>query len=624
MGMEEQSAKKAERMMKEMMEGANELSDSVVKAEVSEETGTTGATGMTGETGSSNTGVTGATGTDEKTPAEDAMQSELVAAAEDAKNSPTGIESEIATEVKEGKKDGLKKSPLAHWLGPNALTDVHGCVTAAGDAFCHATGKCFSVSEPDQCPTALNEATGILEIKLPKCPWCVSGTNASKTAAARPFLFPSEMKIATKRTDAAVLSWSERMSKVQATNEVTYSKANKTFNQLASAAAVSNEMYTSENAHVHLQNLLKRLELQHFNASGAVKEVVMKRVQAAKLAQKLKEEQAAAEGGGSATGTSTGSTGGTGATGVADEHAKYGDVETSDPEAHKKLLAVQEVVRSATTLKMVETARAHLKAVIDIFEEAGAETGGTGASGATGATGSEDEDADESESGPTGVTGGSQLSEQKAEMESLKQQHALKENEWADAREVMKNKLAAAEKALHAATSKPTTAKVGMDVTDEEVEEAIEGSSVLLHHAATGSGSGASGPTSDVNLTGTKCKPLLKVDSTKSDSKCKMFTLSGEKCAGDLDYPTAEKMCKSHGAHVCAHTELVDAFEAGYQSKTFGWTATKLGGENAGRLVENIMQSDAGDMKKGINVKEVEQNVNKKAYGVHCCGTSLA
>merc|ERR1711981_639651 len=211
---------------------------------------------------------------------------------------------------------------------------------------------------------------------------------------------------------------------------------------------------------------------------------------------------------GSATGTSTGSTGGTGATGVADEHAKYAefkvakaeleeeaseaaakyrDVETSDPEAHKKLLAAQEVVRSATTLKMVETARAHLKAVIDIFEEAGAETGGTGASGTTG---SEDEDADESESGPTGATGGSQLSEQKAEMESLKQQHALKENEWADAREVMKNKLAAAEKALHAATSKPTTAKVGMDVTDEEVEEAIEGSSVLLHHAATGSGSG--------------------------------------------------------------------------------------------------------------------------------------
>ena len=189
------------------------------------------------------------------------------------------------------------------------------------------------------------------------------------------------------------------MSKVQATNEVTYSKANKTFNQLASAAAVSNEMYTSENAHVHLQNLLKRLELQHFNASGAVKEVVMKRVQAAKLAQKLKEEQAAAEGGGSATGTSTGSTGGTGATGVADEHAKYAefkvakaeleeeaseaaakyrDVETSDPEAHKKLLAVQEVVRSATTLKMVETARAHLKAVIDIFEEAGPQIGEEG------------------------------------------------------------------------------------------------------------------------------------------------------------------------------------------------------------------------------------------------------
>ena len=44
----------------------------------------------------------------------------------------------------------------------------------------------------------------------------------------------------------------------------------------------------------------------------------------------------------------------------------------------------------------------------------------------------------------------------------------------------------------------------------------------------------------------------------------------------------------------------------------------------AGIYVENIMQSDAGDMKKGINVKEVEQNVNKKAYGVHCCGTSLA
>jgi len=620
-------------MMQEMMLSANELSDSVVKAEASSETGMFGSTGSTG---TSETGATGATGSSETTPAEDAMKEELVEAAADANRTATGIESEIANEVAEGKKSGVKKSPLAHWLGPDALTDIHGCVTAAGESYCSATGKCFSVSEPDQCPTALNEATGILEIKLPNCPWCVSGSNVTSTSAAKQFLFPGELKNTMKKTTSLVLSWTAKMSKVQASNEVIYAKANSTYNRLASAAAVSNEMYTSDKAHVHLQNLLKRLELQHFNTSSAVREAVSKRVQAAKHAEKLQKSQQEMEEADAGTGASTGASGSTGVTGISDEHAryaefkvakaqlqeeaseaaaKYRDAESSDPEAQKKLLAVQEMIRTASTLKMVESARSHLKAVVDMFEES-AETG------LSGGTGAEDEDSDESESGPSSETGASQLSAQKAELESLKQQHALKESEWSEAREVMKAKLEAAEKALHEATAKHEKQSAGLGVTDEEVEEAIEGSSVLLHHGSTGPESASSGPTGSIGLhdNNTKCKPLVPVDSTKSDSKCKMFTVSGDKCAGDLDFSAAERVCRDHGAHVCAHTELVDAFNAGYQSNIFGWTATKLGGENAGQLIENVMQSDEGLMKKGINVKDVEQNMNKKAYGVHCCG----
>merc|ERR1711871_1854480 len=537
--MEKEAAKRNLKMMKEMMLSANELSDSVVKAD--SESGMTGATGTgstagTGSTGATGVSSTGATGVSEKTQAEDAMKEELSEAAADTNRSATGIESEIANEVAEGKKSGVKKSPLAHWLGPDALTDIHGRVTAAGESYCSATGKCFSVSEPDQCHTALNEATGILEIKLPNCPWCVSGSNATSTSAAKQFLFPGELKNKMKKTTSLVLSWTAKMSKVQASNEVIYAKANSTYNRLASAAAVSNEMYTSDKAHVHLQNLLKRLELQHFNTSSAVREAVSKRVQAAKHAEKLQKSQQEMEEADAGTGASTGASGSTGVTGISDEHAryaefkvakaqlqeeaseaaaKYRDVESSDPEAHKKLLAVQEMIRSATTLKMVEAARSHFKSVIDIFEDA---------SDASGATGGEDEDSDESESesGPTGATGGAELSAQRAEIESLKEQHALKESEWSEAREVMKAKLDAAQRALEEATAnkKPS---VGMDVTDEEVEEAIEGSSVLLHHGlnpSSGSGTAGAGSASAGSATGAsvasnetkKCKPLLPID----------------------------------------------------------------------------------------------------------------
>ena len=82
------------------------------------------------------------------------------------------IESEISNEVKESKKVGIKKSPLAHWLGKDALTDVHGCVVAAGDAWCSATKNCYSVSEPDTCPSALSHANVVREIQVADCPWC--------------------------------------------------------------------------------------------------------------------------------------------------------------------------------------------------------------------------------------------------------------------------------------------------------------------------------------------------------------------------------------------------------------------------------------------------------------------
>jgi len=263
----------------------------------------------------------------------------------------------------------------------------------------------------------------------------------------------------------------------------------------------------------------------------------------------------------------------------------------------------------------LEAARQQLQEIIEKFE--GREVGGTGAE--TGMTGV-DEENDESESGGTAAAG-AELTAQTAEIERLKEQHALKENEWLNAREVMKKKLQI-----------PTAVK--MDVTDEEVEEAIEGSSILLHHSlgnldkmdqiSVDQISVDQRATNRSNVTDnqTSCLPLEPVDSTPAGSKCKMFTLSGKKCADDLDYQDAETLCKEHGARVCSHSDLIDAFKGGYESKIFGWTSTTLNGENGGHIIENIMQKDVGDMKKGFNVKEIEQNVNRKAFGVHCCGTA--
>ena len=56
---------------------------------------------------------------------------------------------------------------------------MHGCVVAAGDAWCSATKNCYSVSEPDTCPSALSHANVVREIQVADCPWCSKLKNES-------------------------------------------------------------------------------------------------------------------------------------------------------------------------------------------------------------------------------------------------------------------------------------------------------------------------------------------------------------------------------------------------------------------------------------------------------------
>ena len=259
-------------------------------------TGSTGATGaMTGSSTGSSSGSTGtASGDDEDvelTPAEKQVEEEMEIAA-DKKASKLQTESrmehEIESEVKEGKKVGIKKSPLAHWLGGDALTDVHGCVVAAGDAWCSATKNCYSVSEPDTCPSALSTANVVREIYVADCPWCKKLKNES--GKPKKFLFPGELKEARSAVDKRVLEWSKGVSHSQVSAEALYSKSNETLDKLEVAVAHSNEMFTSEHAHAHLEHFLKRLEKQAFNVSKAVKDVIKKRIASSKKALRLKNQ----------------------------------------------------------------------------------------------------------------------------------------------------------------------------------------------------------------------------------------------------------------------------------------------------------------------------------------------
>ena len=323
--MEEQQAKRTEWMLQTLLNNAKSLKGSFKRAvpsaaedEVSDSTGNTGASGATGATGITGVGSTGATGMAtgstgatgatgamtgsstgsssgstgtasgddedvELTPAEKQVEEEMEIAA-DKKASKLQTESrmehEIESEVKEGKKVGIKKSPLAHWLGGDALTDVHGCVVAAGDAWCSATKNCYSVSEPDTCPSALSTANVVREIYVADCPWCKKLKNES--GKPKKFLFPGELKEARSAVDKRVLEWSKGVSHSQASAEALYSKSNETLDKLEVAVAHSNEMFTSEHAHAHLEHFLKRLEKQAFNVSKAVKDVIKKRIASSK------------------------------------------------------------------------------------------------------------------------------------------------------------------------------------------------------------------------------------------------------------------------------------------------------------------------------------------------------
>jgi len=279
-------------------------------------------------------------------------------------------------------------------------------------------------------------------------------------------------------------------------------------------------------------------------------------------------------------------------------------------------------VRTVKDMDGLEMARHHLDSVIDVFQGAG--TGGEG-SNSTNATDTDDDDVDIAMTGGEGGNSSltKELETQKAHMEALKKDHALKEQEWTTAHEVMKKKLEESEKALEIANQKQSVPSVGNgthDVTDEEVEEAIEGTSVLLHHPLLTVSTDASQMGSNGSKSNTTCEPLLPADSTKPDGDCKMFSAHGERCEKDLSFAAAGKFCESKGAHICSHKELVDAFKAGYSTTVCGWTTTVLSGE--GRLVENILQADGPAGKKGFNVCEIEKN-DGALNGVHCCGTSL-
>merc|ERR1711871_812030 len=688
--MEEQQAKRTEYMLKTILKNAKELKSGFKRAVPSDSqddvgTGSTGATGVseytasTGSTGitglddvTGSTGISGTTGTsseeDGLTPAEKEVEEALDAAADKKASkleSESQIETEISNEVKESKKVGIKKSPLAHWLGKDALTDVHGCVVAAGDAWCSATKNCYSVSEPDTCPSALSHANVVREIQVADCPWCSKLKNESDKR--KKFLFPGELKEARKEVDTRVLSWTKRVSHRQASAEAFYSKASEDLKKLEVAVAHSNDLFTSKHAHDHLENFLKRLESQGFNVSKAVKEVIQKRIASSRAAEKLRNQFINSHASNSTNETdATGGTGATGATGTAahedaDKHnikvsfkvqkaelqfqitnaiEKYSDVDVNVTNAHQMLRDVEELARISKNLKDLEIASQKFQSIVKIFEgEEGDATGATG--GATGEEGDEDESA----TGAGNTTALlKELDAQKALVASLKEKHHEKESEWASAKDIMARDLEKKDEELQVQKKKCASGKCGkatgatgaVDVTDDEVEQAIEGTSMLLHHlvpsknnktdeatgatggGATGATGGATGATGNANTTVPAKKKNCTLTPMDKLEECKIFSIYGKKCNKDMSYSEAQAVCEEKGAHVCSQAEMVEAFKSGYESAACGWTSTET---SMGHLVEMVLKEDKPEIegKKGFNVCALEKNL-ENTYGVHCCG----
>merc|ERR1711871_641152 len=693
--MEEQQAKRTEFMLKTILKNSESLKSDFKRAVPSDTqddpagssitgmSGTTGTTGMAGLTGM--TGISGATGVDntgttgtggmtgastaatgitgpaldddvsDLTPAEKEAEHEMEVAADKKASSlqtESQMENEVEAEVREAKEVGIKKSPLAHWLGGDALTDKHGCVVAAGDAWCSATKNCYSVSEPDTCPSALSTANVIREIYVADCPWCKKAKNES--GKPKKLLFPGELEEARSTVDKHVLEWSKIVSHAQASAEALYSKSNETLDRLEVAVAHSNEMFTSEHAHQHLEHFMKRLESQAFNVSKAVKDVIAKRIASSKKAMLLKTKFIKEHSFANDTvmdNSTNGATGGTGgATGgaahkaalahdsvaafkvekaalqveISAAKAKYRDVEVNDTLAHQKLRLVEEAVRKAKSAKDLELVRMQFKAVQEIFDDDEHEDAATG--GATGEEGDEDE---------TGATGNGnatsllkELESQKALVSSLKEKHKEAQDEWATAKDIMARDLAKKDQELKAQKIHGANEATGtVDISDEEVEEAIEGTSMLLHHVVPSKNRTAAKDFPTGNSTGnstgnlTKAAPFEKnctLSPMDKKAECKVFSVHGKNCDKDLSYTDAQAVCEEKGAHVCSQAELLEAFKSGYESTACGWTSTET---TMGHLVEMVLSEDRPDIegKKGFNVCALEKNL-ENTYGVHCCG----
>merc|ERR1711898_85043 len=319
----------------------------------------------------------------------------------------------------------------------------------------------MGVSEPDTCPSALSTANVVREIYVADCPWCKKLKNES--GKPKKFLFPGELKEARSAVDKRVLEWSKGVSHSKSSAEALYSKSNETLDKLEVAVAHSNEMFTSEHAHAHLEHFLKRLEKQAFNVSKAVKDVIKKRIASSKKALRLKNQFIKTHASNSTNETdadnfTSGMTGGTGgatggATGseagkdaqhhnevasfaiekagiqleISNAKEKYRDVDVNDTNAHIKLRAVEELARRSKSLADLDVVRMQFKAVVAIFEE------------------DEEEDATGDETGATG--GGNttallkELDTQKALVAAMKEKHHESEAEWANAKDIMKRDL---------------------------------------------------------------------------------------------------------------------------------------------------------------------------------------
>merc|ERR1712167_457574 len=145
-------------------------------------------------------------------------------------------------------------------------------------------------------------------------------------------------------------------------------------------------------------------------------------------------------------------------------------MDVNDTNAHIKLRAVEELARRSKSLADLDVVRMQFKAVVAIFEE--------------------DEEEDE-----TGATGGGnttallkELDTQKALVAAMKEKHHESEAECANAKDIMKRDLEKKDEELNVQKKKCASGNCGKatagtgtaDVTDEEVEEAIEGTSMLL------------------------------------------------------------------------------------------------------------------------------------------------